>query len=311
MLQKRVTLVGLLQAAALVTILFSFVTSFDHLHFNIELFSHFRLQYLAISLVLFIFFAAARNLALGALLLVTVALNASYVLPWYFGGDQQNDSAAIKLLHVNVLSTNDDYDRLFELVAAEQPDLIFLLELTPEWLEATRPLQEDYPFTYTEPRADNFGIGLFSRLPLESVRHVDSPPLNYPTLIATLTVHGELLTLIDTHPMIPLGRANVEARNEHLESVATLARQVERPVMLIGDFNTTVWTGPYRALEASTGLRNTRKGFGILPTWSTFMPFAMIAIDHALVSDGIGVVETRTGARIGSDHLPLILTVAL
>ncbi len=311
MLRNRVTLTGLLQAAALVTILFSFVTSFDHLHYNVELFAHFRLQYLAISLILFIFFAAARNLALGALLLLTVVFNASYVLPWYFGGDPQSDDAAIKLLHVNVLSSNEDYDRLFQLVAAEQPDLIFLQELSPAWLEATRPLQEDYPYTYTEPREGNFGIGLFSRLPLDTVTHVDSPPLDFPTIIATLTVNGELLTLIYTLPMIPLGRANVEARNEHLESVAALATQVEHPVMLIGDFNTTVWTRPYRALEASTGLRNSRKGFGILPTWSTFMPFAMIAIDHALVSDDISVVETRTGRRIGSDHLPLILTVAL
>ncbi len=311
MFQERITIVGLLQAAALLTVLFSFVTSFDHLHYNVELFAHFRLQYLAISLILFIFFAAARNLTLGALLLVTAVFNASYVLPWYFGGDQQNDSAGIKLLHANVLSTNDDYDRLFELVAAEQPDLIFLQELSPKWLEATRPLQDNYPYTYTEPREDNFGIGLFSRLPLDSVTHVDSPPLNFPTIIAKLAVNGELLTVINTHPMVPLGRANVEARNEHLESVAALARQVEHPVMLIGDFNTTVWTRPYRVLEASTGLRNSRQGFGILPTWSTFMPFAMIAIDHALVSDDIGVVETRTGPRIGSDHLPLILSVAL
>ncbi len=311
MLKKRVTLAGLLQAAALVTIVFSFVTSFDHLHYNIELFAHFRLQYLVISLILLIFFVAARNLAVGALLLVTVVFNAGYVLPWYFGGDQQNDSGGIKLLHANVLSSNDDYDRLLELVANEQPDLIFVQELSPAWLEAIRPLQTTYPYTYTEPRQDNFGIGLFSRLPLDTVTHVASPPLDFPTIVATLTVNGEQLTLINTHPMIPLGRANVEARNEHLDSVAALAKQAKRPVMLIGDFNTTVWTRPYRALEAETGLRNSRQGFGILPTWSTFMPFAMIAIDHALVSDGIGVVETRTGPRIGSDHLPLILTVAL
>ncbi len=311
MLQKRVTFVGLLQAVALVTILFSFVTSFDHLHYNIELFAHFRLQYLVISLILLIFFAAARSRVLGAVLLVTVAFNASYVLPWYFGGDPQDDNAAIKLIHANVLSTNDDYDRLLELVAVEQPDLIFLQELSPEWLEATRPLQEDYPHAYTEPRTDNFGIGLFSRLPLDSVTHLDSPPLDFPTIIATLTVNGAQLTLINTHPMIPLGRANVEARNEHLESVAALAAQAERPVMLIGDFNTTMWTRPYRTLEANTGLRNSRHGFGILPTWSAFMPFAMIAIDHAFVSDDIDVVETRTGPRIGSDHLPLILSVTL
>ena len=114
-----------------------------------------------------------------------------------------------------------------------------------------------------------------------------------------------------TTPGLRPKRINASAVGFPITSVAVLARQVEHPVMLIGDFNTTMWTRPYRTLEANTGLRNTRKGFGVLPTWSTFMPFAMIAIDHAFVSDDIGVVETRTGPRIGSDHLPLILTVAL
>jgi len=307
MRRQTVSLVGLLQAAAVVTLLFSIVTIFDAAHRNIELFSHFRLQYLAVSILLLVAFAVLRNRLYAALLLVTAVLNASYVLPWYGGGTLAAGNANLKLLHANIYSSNDEYERLFELVEAEQPDVIFLQEFTPAWRVACERLREDYPFDYSVPREGNFGIAMFSRIALDSVTHVDSPPLQYPTILATMTVGGIPLTLINTHPTIPLTQSLYDARNEHLESVAGIVKRAQGAVILTGDFNSSVWSRPYRALEKSTGLRNTRRGFGIQPTWPTFMPFAMIPIDHALVSDDIAVVGTRSGARIGSDHLPLIV----
>jgi endonuclease/exonuclease/phosphatase (EEP) superfamily protein YafD len=311
MLKKNVTLIGLLQAAAIVTILFSVVTSFDFVHRYIELYSHFRLQYFAASLLLLIVFIVLQSPMYAVLLLVAMAFNASYVLPWYFGATRVENGSTIRLLHANVYAGNDQYERLFELIEAEQPDVIFLQEVSPQWRDATLRLHADYPYNYVEAREGSFGIAMYSRVALDSVAHVDSPPLGYPTIVATMTVNDEALTLINTHPTIPMSRLQYEARNEQLMSIAALANQAAGAVVLTGDLNASVWSHSYRKLEASTGLRNTRHGFGILPTWPTFLPFAMIPIDHALVSDGIGVVETRTGARIGSDHQPLIVEIAV
>lgn len=304
-------LLGLLQAAAILTVLFSVATSFGFAHRIVELFSHFRLQYLAASSLLLIVFAVMRDPVYTILMLVTTVFNASFIVPWYFAVPTSAAGTRLKLLHANVYSHNDAYGRLLELVEAEKPDVIFLQEISPAWRNAMKELQNDYPFSYAEPRTDCFGIALFSRLPLDSLTHVDSPPLNYPTIVATLTANGQPLTLISTHPTTPVSGSRYAARNEQLASIADMVRQAHGAVVLSGDFNISLWDPQYRILKKSTGLRCVRRGFGVLPTWPTFMPFAMIPIDHALVSDEIRVVNTRTGSRIGSDHLPLIVEIAV
>ncbi len=309
--QRKVTVTGLLQAAAVLTTVFSLATAYDSSHANIELFAHFRLQYLVVSFLLLIVFAVLRVPAFAILMLAVTIVNASFVVPWYSGSGEKTHESDLRLLHANVLSKNDDYGRLLELVEKEAPDIVLLQEFSPGWQDATKPLQQVFPFSYTLPREGNFGIALFSRLPLESVRHVASPPLGYPTIVATLVLAESKLTIISTHPTIPVTPSLYESRNEQLESVTKLVQESQGAVILIGDFNASLWGRSYSVLEENSGLRNTRQGFGILPTWPTYMPIAMIPIDHALVSDGLEVVELRTGPRIGSDHLPLLVEIAV
>ena len=306
----RVRIVGLLEAAAAITVFFSLVTVIDHVHHAVELFVHFRLQYLVIALLLAALFAALRRNGYCLVLVVAAVLNGYFVLPWYFGAPPA-DGEPLKILHANVHSSNFEHERVIALVLEESPDIVVLQEVTSAWMSATHTLSSDYAFRYAEPREDHFGIAIYSRLPLITARHVNSPPLGYPTLLAQLAVAGRDLTLISSHPTIPVGGQGYAARNEQLQHVAELAREASGATVLIGDLNASIWSHSYRSFVAETGLSDARRGHGVLPTWPTFMPFAMIPIDHALVSDDVAVLDLRTGSRVGSDHLPLLLTVGL
>ena len=307
----RVTLTGLLQAAAVITVAFSVGTLLPIDHFAIQLFTHFRLQYLVVSLGLLLLFKYLRSPWLTGAIAAGVVLNAVLVLPWYVGEDETSGGVELKLLHANVLSSNTEYDRLIRLLDTEAPDLVMLQEVSPDWLVALDELRANYPYSYAEAREGNFGIALFSRVPLRSVSHFDSPPFGYPTIVASLDIDGQVLHFIGTHPMIPVSGTFYDARNEQLAGVARLLGKQAEPKILVGDLNLSQWDINYKRLEQQGGVRNARKGFGILPTWPVFMPFAMIPIDHVLVSETISVTGFYSGPRIGSDHLPLVVTFSL
>lgn len=311
MRRHRLSIAGLLQAAAFLTIAFSLCTLLPSDHYLLQLFTHFRLQYLVVTVLLLVVFAILRDLRYIAALAATALLNAALVVPWYFDRAPVRGSAPLTLLHANVLSTNTEHDAFLDLVAAEQPDLVVLQEVTPQWETVLRTLVADYPQQFVEARNDNFGIALLSRLPIVTASAVDSPPLGHPTIIADLVHSGRQFRIVASHPTIPVSRQLYDARNRQLENLVELVRLAKGPRILVGDLNVTMWDTNYRSLEARSGLRNARRGFGVAPTWPTFFPVAMIPIDHVLVSDDIGVVDVRTGPRIGSDHLPLLVTLAL
>ncbi len=308
---RSVTVKGLLQVAALLTVAFSLITLLPVDHHALQLFTHFRLQYLAASLLLLTIFAFLRSPAYAGALIISALASAFVIAPWFMDPPESTGESHLKLVFVNALSTNVEHDRLFALIGAEQPDLVFLQEISPQWETALAALHVDYPHYYVEPRDGNFGIAVLSRLPLTGARHVDSAPLGFPTLQVELVIGDRTIRFVSTHPMIPLGASNFSARNEQLRRVAEQLGPSATSTILVGDLNASMWDVHYRALESATGLRNARRGHGILPTWPTFMPFAMIPIDHVLISKDIGVEQIAAGPRIGSDHLPLVVTLSL
>jgi endonuclease/exonuclease/phosphatase (EEP) superfamily protein YafD len=94
---------------------------------------------------------------------------------------------------------------------------------------------------------------------------------------------------------------------------AAVIRELAGPNICIGDLNTTMWSRYFRDFVEQSGLASVREGFGVLPTWPTFMGpnWMMLPIDHCLVSADIRVVTASVGDRIGSDHLPLIVELEL
>ena len=306
---RTTTVTGLMKAAAFLTALFSFATVPNAFHEYLELFSHFRLQYLGVALSLLVLLLLLGSRRYALLMLATAALNAWFVVPWYLPtGPVPYSEHRIKVMLANVHAENSDHFALRAVLDQEQPDIVFLQEISTGWA-ISLDTWEDYPHRHIVPRYDFFGTAILSRIPFDSIETVDSPPRGFPTLVADVTIGGYPVRIASTHPMPPMTTPNFEARNEQLASIPELLEGASGGRVLIGDLNTTMWGDNYRRLVRSAGLENVREGYGVLPSWPTFMPFAMIPIDHCLVSPDLIASDVRLGPAIGSDHRPLILSI--
>jgi endonuclease/exonuclease/phosphatase (EEP) superfamily protein YafD len=136
--------------------------------------------------------------------------------------------------------------------------------------------------------------------------------LGLPSLVTRIATRGVPLTVLAAHPPPPKSAALAAERNLQLSRLAVMARGAPEPVVLCADLNVTPWTPFFGDLVRDSGLVDARRGRGIQPTWPTSLPpLGRIPIDHCLVSPDLGVRDFRYGPGIGSDHLPVLLTVAV
>lgn len=278
----------------------------------LELLSHFRVQYVCGFLVLAGIYALGRKWKHTAGASAMAFVNALPVLlfllppaPAAPAGD-----ASFRVMLMNVNTCWGDPAAVRAAISNAQPDLLVLEEISDRWLADLAPALAPYPFREVQPRPDNFGIGLFSRRPLDSARSVPFGLVDIPTLFARVRLDDQPLTLIATHPMPP-GEALLAAeRNRQLDWLAGEISGLNEPVLLAGDLNAAPWSPVFRRFERTSGLRDSARGRSIHPTWPAFIPPLWIPLDHVLHSPGLAVRNYRVGTSIRSDHLPVIVDVA-
>jgi endonuclease/exonuclease/phosphatase (EEP) superfamily protein YafD len=277
-----------------------------------ELASHFRPQYLLLAALLLVVFAARRELRWAALAMGVIAVNAHHLVfsavPDAVAASVASpDRVPVRLLLANLQYSNGAHAEFTRLVGDEQPDVIVVEEVTPAWAEALTGLGERFPARKLVPREGAFGIGILSRWPMHDVELLDFGHPGYPAMLAHIATGSGRLTLLAAHPPPPISDSLYAVRNDQLRQAAELLRGRGPRTVLLGDLNTSPWSPFFAKLVQQSGLTSARAGFGLLPTWPSFFPPAMIPIDHCLISRDARVTGVRTGPDIGSDHLPLVI----
>jgi len=295
---------------AIIILIVSLLLTLPHAFLPLELLSHFRLQYLVMAIIAAISLWLCAQPRWALLMIFPIAYHASAIMPWYITDthDDNKPVAEFVVIQSNLQHGNQQYDKLFKLVEQASPDLLVLLEVDEAWQKELHVLDHRYPFQQVIPRHDNFGIAILSRWPLHNIKVLQLDPMFTPSIQADVAMGEHTITLLATHPVPPINQQLYLARNEQFNNISLLANQRRQyPMMIIGDFNSSMWSDDYQILLQGSGLKNVRQGFGILPTWPVNIPPLMIPLDHTLISSGLRTLSVHTGTEIGSDHLPLVM----
>lgn len=309
-------LLGSTRLAAMCVLLLSGAGYFGRTHKYLELTSHFKLQYLIGSIGCLLIFTFFRSWPWAACMLAGTFINLWELAPLYVSSSRTRPGttdANFRVLLSNVNSASTHYQALIDLVYEENPDVLIAQEVTEQWLNELKVVEDLLPHRVTVPRERGAGIALYSRIPLQQSEVVDPERIGRPCILAQLCVDGKVISLLTIHPHAPLRKNYSDYRNRLLLATSTLAQGMSHPKVVIGDLNCSMWSPYFSSFVLKAGLVDARKGFGVVPTWPTQMLLKplMIPIDHCLVSPDIEVVSIKASRNIGSDHLPLMVELAI
>lgn len=231
------------------------------------------------------------------------------LLGYYWPQPQSNSGRHLRIVSANLYSGNAQAHQALRNLLNYEPDVLVLLEVSPEWMLSIGEVRQTFPYGKVLARDDNFGIALLSKIPLQDITQKNLGSAGVPSLIAEIA--DPSLTIVATHPLPPMGMAYSDRRNRQLEDIAEHCGKLSGHVVVAGDLNITPWSVHFGHLLRKGNLRDSSLGMGIQPTWPAWTGWPWLPIDHLLVSQHITVQDRTVGEASGSDHHPVIVDLLI
>lgn len=251
---------------------------------------------------------------------IAMALQLKWVLPYtplypkQVSSTVASGGANISILSANVLMTNRRYSDLIDLVERNNPDIVVTLESDQRWQEALEAIHDRYPYRVACPLDNLYGMHVYSKHQLHNAQTTYLVEDDKPSIHAALKLDGHWVNLHFLHPAPPSPTEN-ETSGERDAELLVVARDLSKrkpvPTIVTGDLNDVAWSATTQAFLKISGLLDPRIGRGAYNTFHSQYWFARWPLDHIFHSGEFELVNMQRLGFIGSDHFPLLTTLAL
>lgn len=238
----------------------------------------------------------------ACLLAVSGALFHAVLLAPMFLGDHPDRAGELTVLTLNTRRGGADPAEVANQVLAERAQVVVLEEVTPALERGllAQGLDRELPYVGGASGPDAEGTMVFSEYPLTESAAV---PLGHHSYRIRVEA-PEPFWLVAVHLSQPLNGQGSAWRGDW-SVLNQVVPNLDGPVILAGDFNTTLDHGPMRTLLARGFDDAARQAnFGWQPTYPG--GWGLIAIDHVIVRGAYQAVGGTARTVPGTDHRALV-----
>jgi endonuclease/exonuclease/phosphatase (EEP) superfamily protein YafD len=211
----------------------------------------------------------------------------------------------LRVAHFNSYYENMDSKAIAAEVLRLDADVVNLIEIGDQKkLEILPALKAKYPYQFDCANKFYCEMAILSVYPITETSGEglwDGPPYVRVKLGGAMT--GVTITGVHT-TRFPFSRAQ-------LTQVRALVKHLDwgpDDQIILGDFNATPFSRVVSIVEQGANVQRLTE----LPTWPATFQVPQLAIDHVFASQNFRVVgNQQIGESVGSDHFPILLTLAL
>jgi len=215
---------------------------------------------------------------------------------------EQTDEPKVKISHFNLANADENLDTTIAAMLRSDADLLSIQEV--QYMQDSfllQSLRETYPHSIVIPSLGLYGIAIFSKTP---INHKDTIWYdNAPMLSGSIPIgeRGEV-HFISAYMAPPLSLTYYEKMQEQLDIIQQKCLQIDKPLLIFGDYNVVSWSDELKNFRAEAHLHDSRRG--VMPTSPHGMlNFFEVPFDHIFYSGHFACLAFETLSSETSRHL--------
>lgn len=215
----------------------------------------------------------------------------------------------------NKLYTSEDFVSDTDFIFARGAEIVSLQEIDEDEVNVLRDILgfEHSFISDCNCSADDTEIALISKYPIVNSEMIYEDDNSGAVRSVVDVGDGERIAIYTAHIYVPNGAEIIAKKRDVYAKLANRINGDELPVLMSGDFNSTIFSPSFRDFKNS--IYGTARGAYERRwpkcSWYGFGEISCLRIDHVFVSNDAEVVDLQIGTDTYSDHRPVVVEIAI